>query len=88
MTQAMAAQEAHATLNESGRIVIPASIRRLLGVQPGDEIILLVENDEVRMTTARRRMERAQQLFKQYVGKGARLSDELIADRRKEAARE
>ena len=84
----VATKEAHATLNESGRIVIPASIRRLLGVQPGDEIILLVENDEVRMTTARRRMERAQQLFEQYVGKGARLPDELIADRRKEAARE
>jgi AbrB family looped-hinge helix DNA binding protein len=88
MSSQLPAQEAHATLNESGRIVIPAPIRRLLGVQPGDEIILLVENDEVRMTTARRRMERAQQLFEQYVGKGARLSDELIADRRKEAARE
>jgi AbrB family looped-hinge helix DNA binding protein len=81
-------QEAHATLNESGRIVIPVSIRKLLGVQPGDELILLVENDEVKLTTARRRMERAQQLFAQYVGTGARLSDELIADRRKESTGE
>ncbi len=81
-------QEAHATLNESGRIVIPVSIRRLLGVQPGDEVILLVENGEVKLTTARRRMERAQELFTQYVGAAARLSQELIADRRKEAAGE
>lgn len=81
-------QEAHATLNESGRIVIPVSIRKLLGVQPGDEIILLVENDEVKLTTPRRRMERAQQLFEQYAGSGARLSDELVADRRKEAVGE
>jgi len=81
-------QEARTRLNENGRIVIPASVRRALGLKAGDEIVLLVENDEVRMTTARKRVERARQLYKKYVGKGIRLSDELIADRRKEAARE
>ncbi len=81
-------EEVRTKLNENGRLVIPASIRRALGLQPGDEIVLVVDNDELRMTTPKKRAERAQQLFKKYVGKGARLSEELIADRRREAAGE
>jgi hypothetical protein len=50
--------------------------------------VLLVENGELRITTPQKRAERAQQLFKKYVGADVRLSEELIADRRKEAAGE
>ncbi len=81
-------EEAHARLNENGRVVIPASIRRALGLEPGDELVLRVEDDELRVTTPRKRAERAQRLFKKYVGEGVRLSDELVADRRKESAGE
>jgi AbrB family looped-hinge helix DNA binding protein len=83
-----AIQEARTRLNENGRLVIPASIRRALGFESGDEIVLLIEDGELRLTTAQKRAERAQQLFKKYVGEGVCLSDELIADRRREAARE
>jgi antitoxin component of MazEF toxin-antitoxin module len=68
--------------------VIPASIRKALNLQAEAEVLLLVENGELRITTPQKRAERARQLFKKYVGEGVRLSEELIADRRKEAAGE
>ena len=73
-------------LNLNGRVVIPASIRQALGFEPGEEILLFVEDDELRMTSANTRAERAQKLYKKYVGEGVSLVDEVIADRRKEAA--
>jgi len=80
--------EARTRLNENGRIVIPAAMRAALGVQAGDEVILIIEDGELRLTTSARRIERAQQLVRKHVPKGVSLSDELIADRRREAARE
>jgi AbrB family looped-hinge helix DNA binding protein len=81
-------EEVRTRLNENGRLVIPASIRRALDLQPEAEVVLRVEDGELRMTTPQRRAQRAQELFKKYVGKGVSLSEELIADRRKEAAGE
>lgn len=78
-------EEIRTRLNENGALELPASVQRALGLHPGDEILLRVENNELRMTTTAKRVERAQQLFKKYVGEGVHLSDELIADRRKEA---
>lgn len=75
-------------INENGRIVIPASYRKALGVKTGDEIILRVEDDELRITTMKRRIERAQRIVRKYVKPGVSLSDELIAERREEAKRE
>ena len=75
-------------LNENGRIVIPAAIRKAVGLKQGEEVIVWAEEGEVRITTAARRAERAQRLVRRYVPEGVRLSDELIADRRKEAERE
>ena len=80
-----ATEEVRTKLNVNGRVVIPASIRQALGLEPGEEILLFVEDDELRMTSARKRAERAQKLYKKYVGEGVSLVDELIADRRKEA---
>ena len=86
MEARQATEEIRTRLNENGTLVLPASVPRALGLHPGDEIVLRVENDELRMTTTAKRVERAQQLFKKYVGEGVRLSDELLADRRREAA--
>ena len=80
--------ETRMRINENGRIVIPASYRKALGVKTGDEIILRVEDDELRITTMKRRIERAQRIVRKYVKPGVSLSDELIAERREEAKRE
>jgi AbrB family looped-hinge helix DNA binding protein len=73
-------------VNENGRIVIPAPFRKALGINIGDEIVLRMEDDELRITTLKRRVERAQRLVRKHVKRGTSLVDELI-DERREAAR-
>jgi AbrB family looped-hinge helix DNA binding protein len=80
--------EVNVRLNDNGRIVIPAAIREALGILPGEELVLRVEGDELRITTMRHRIERARQLVRRHVKPGRSLVDELLAERRKAARRE
>jgi AbrB family looped-hinge helix DNA binding protein len=80
--------ETRLKITENGRVVIPAAFRKALGINPGDEIILRLDEDEVRITTMKRRIERAQRRARQYVKPGVSLVDELIAERREAAKRE
>jgi len=80
--------ETFARVNENGRVVIPASYRKALGIKAGDQVILRMEDDELRITTMKRRIERAQRRIRQYVKPGVSLADELIAERRAAAKRE
>lgn len=80
--------ETRLKVNENGRVVIPASFRKALGIKTGDEVLLRMEEDELRITTMKRRIERAQRRARQYVKPGVSLVDELIAERRAEAKRE
>ncbi|MBV8208080.1 MAG: AbrB/MazE/SpoVT family DNA-binding domain-containing protein [Acidobacteria bacterium] len=73
-------------VNQNGRVVIPARFRKALGIENGDEVLLRLEHDELRITTLKRRIERAQRLVRKHLKQGASLSGELIAERR-EAAR-
>jgi len=75
-------------VNENGRVVIPASFRKALGINVGDEVVLRIEDDELRITTLKRRLERAQQSIRRYIKPGRSLVDELIAERREAAKRE
>ena len=75
-------------VNENGRLVIPAPFRKRLGIRAGDEVVLCIEDDELRITTLKRNIERAQRLVRKHVKKGASLVDELIAERRKAARNE
>jgi AbrB family looped-hinge helix DNA binding protein len=78
--------EARVKVNQNGRIVIPAEFREALGIHPGDEIELRMDDDELRITTQKQRILRAQRLIRKYVDPSRSLVDELIAERR-EAAR-
>ena len=78
--------ETRQRVNENGRVVIPASFRKALGINIGDEVVLRMEDDELRITTLKRRVERAQRLVRKHVKQSMSLVDELIAERR-EAAR-
>jgi AbrB family looped-hinge helix DNA binding protein len=80
--------ETRLRISENGRVVIPASFRKALGVKAGDELVLLVEDDELRITTLKRRLQRAQRLVRQHVKPSASLVDELIAERREASRRE
>lgn len=80
--------ETRTQLNENGRLVIPASFRKALGIGPGDEVILRLEDGELRLTTLKLRIARAQRNVRKYVKAGVSLVDELIAERRTAARKE
>jgi len=84
----MPVKESHSRVNENGRVVIPASFRRALGMQLGDPIVMRIEGDELRITTLRKRVAKAQQLVRKHVSKNTSLVDELIAERRAAARHE
>ncbi len=73
---------------EGGRVVIPAEYRKQLGLQAGDNVILQLDDGEIRLYTVREAIRRAQEMVRRYVPEGVSLVDELNAERRREAARE
>ncbi len=84
----MATQQIRLKLSENGRVVIPAEVRRELGVEAGGELLLERQENGYRLTTRRQRIREAQQMMRRYIKPGTHAVDELIAERRKEAAHE
>jgi AbrB family looped-hinge helix DNA binding protein len=75
-------------LGQSGRIVIPTKYRRRLGLKSGDEIIMSLDEAGLHIYTPAQAVARAQALVRRYIPEGRSLSEELISERREEAARE
>lgn len=71
-----------------GRIVIPVGYRQALNVKEGDQVTLRLDNGEVHIISPAAAIRRAQDLIAEYVPADVSLVDELIAERRREAARE
>ncbi|MGH9733004.1 MAG: AbrB/MazE/SpoVT family DNA-binding domain-containing protein [Candidatus Acidiferrales bacterium] len=80
--------KARTRIDENGRVVIPAALRKRLGMKVGDEVVLRIEGDELKVTTLKRNIERAQRLVRKHVKPGTSLVEELIAERREAARRE
>lgn len=80
--------QARVQVGEKGRIVIPAEIREAMSVGPGDSIDLRFKDDELRISTRRTRLRQAQERARRLIPRGVSLADELLAERREEAARE
>jgi AbrB family looped-hinge helix DNA binding protein len=78
-------EETRTRVNENGRVVIPASFRKALGIEVGDEVVLRIEDDELRITTQQRRIQRAQRRARKRVKRGTSLVRELLAERREDA---
>jgi AbrB family looped-hinge helix DNA binding protein len=78
-------------LGEGGRVIIPAAFRNALHLEPGDDIILHFENNEIHMTTPEQALHKLQAKVKSYTDKleePISLVDELIKTRRAEAEHE
>lgn len=72
---------------EGGKLVIPAAMRRMLGIERGDTVLVDVEEGELRVRSLPKAVERAQAIVRRHVPDHVSLADELIAERRAEAAR-
>lgn len=75
-------------IDGQGRVVIPAAIRHALGMEPGDPVAVRIVDGEIRITTRRAALQRARATVMAATRGRRSLVDELIAERRAEAARE
>ena len=75
-------------IGPGGRVVIPAAYRKALEVDEGDYIVMQMDGDELRVVNDEKEFERARAVLAKYVPEGVSLVDELIAERRREAAAE
>ncbi len=73
---------------DGGRLVIPAELRRELGLEIGDEVIVRVEDKELRILTRGEAVKRAQGMVRRHLKGDCSLVKELSAERLAEAKRE
>jgi AbrB family looped-hinge helix DNA binding protein len=77
-----------AQVGPEGRIVIPAAYRRLLGIESGGHVIMLLEEGEIRLIGRDGAIARAQALVAPYLEDESTSTDAFLAERRREAQRE
>lgn len=78
----------YAKMTEGGRLLVPAELRRTLGMQPGSDVVLDLSNGELRVRPLDKAVARAQAIVRRYVADGANNTDEFIRERRAAAASE
>jgi AbrB family looped-hinge helix DNA binding protein len=76
------------TLGDRGRLVIPAETRKRLDLKPGDRLVLREDEGDIRLLPVAARIDSLCGAWADLAGPGESLVEELIAERRAEAARE
>ena len=71
-----------------GRVQLPAEVRRELGLSDGDPVRIELVDGEVHIRPMNAVIRRIQELARPYIVEGHSVVDELIAERRREAADE
>jgi AbrB family looped-hinge helix DNA binding protein len=84
---AEANRRATVKVGPQGRLVIPAPLRRALGIAVGDMLIASTEDNRLVLERPDAVLERLRGRF-QHLPPDTSLADELISDRREEARRE
>jgi AbrB family looped-hinge helix DNA binding protein len=76
-------------VGERGRLVLPSAVRSELGIEPGTRLLLTTESDgSLRLRPYRAVAEAGLGLLAGLTPTGGSMVDELLAERRREAARE
>lgn len=88
MTRSLETQSERVLLDKSGRIVVPVRFRKHLGLEPGDPVSITLKGNEITVSTIQAALLSARNLMREKNTAKRKLSDELIAERRKEANRE
>lgn len=86
----MTAQEAFTLeVKENGRVFLPVAFRQSMGIHSGDRLIARVtEKGKAELVTAGHAIASARGMFAHLAVDGESLAEELIEERRQEAARE
>jgi AbrB family looped-hinge helix DNA binding protein len=84
----VANMEIRTQISSSGRLVVPARFRKALKIEAGDELVLRLENDSLRLIPLRQAVHLAQKRIREFVPEGTSLVDDLIRERREDAGRE
>ncbi len=85
------AARADLSVASDGRVTIPAQVRHEAGIEPGSSLVCYVEHGRVVLEDRRHLLARIQDevlAAEQAAGHAGSVVDELIAERRAEAARE
>jgi AbrB family looped-hinge helix DNA binding protein len=75
-------------VDASGRILLPAKVRKDLHLKRGSELVMRLGKDSLHLKTRGQALREAQEYFSQFRRKGELWSEELIKERRQEARRE
>lgn len=75
-------------VDQVGRVVIPVELRKQLGIQTGDEVILEADERGIHIYTRLQALREAQDYFCSLAPADLIMSDELIRQRREEVERD
>jgi bifunctional DNA-binding transcriptional regulator/antitoxin component of YhaV-PrlF toxin-antitoxin module len=76
-------------VDNQGRVLLPSWWRKEAGVDPSTDLFVAVTAEGgLVLETREQGLRRARDLVRKYITEGSNLSEELIAERRAEAARE
>jgi AbrB family looped-hinge helix DNA binding protein len=75
-------------IDNSGRILLPAKVRKQLKLGEGSELIATLDKQQLVLNTRTEALRRAQEFFSKLRPSGTLWSEELIQERREEARRE
>jgi AbrB family looped-hinge helix DNA binding protein len=78
----------HVKIGIGGRLVIPAEARQQLHLDEGSEVVIEVNEDGLRIAGLQQTVKEIQAYCRQFVPAGTSIVEELLRDRKEEAARE
>jgi AbrB family looped-hinge helix DNA binding protein len=74
---------------EGGKLVIPAAMRRAMGITRGDTVVVeLLSDGELRVRPLASAIREAQEIVRKSVRPDRSLADELMRERKRDAVRE
>jgi AbrB family looped-hinge helix DNA binding protein len=82
--RAISSRAIGATIGEGGRLVIPAELRKLMEVAPGETVSLQVEDGYLKVISKTMLMRKIKEIAAKVKKPGESVVDEFLADRRAE----
>jgi AbrB family looped-hinge helix DNA binding protein len=75
-------------MTKEGRVLIPAELRRSLGLKEQEPLTIYAQDGEIRIVSRLQAIKQMQQRLAKYKVEGVSVVDELLQERRAEAALE